>query len=521
MCVTEDRKRTFAPSSSASSAKISEVGCPSDIHVSMKTTQSSRMVNLGRRSTMKGSTSLITTGLASTGTGFASTGLVKSSFGNGRESRLLSWVIEELRVEEERGATRRSRWCRAMKPELRNVFQSLSAATLQRASRDLKLKRGTKNEMLAALQALISEEEACAETEAFFVSNIRTSLQSLSAESLRLIVSEMNIRTARTKAAMVDALIEKVLSVQQWQSTDPVSSVENRKPAPFPVSQQSTMSEFSSGVLKTMHELENALSSLPLIDETEDDANRDDPNPDVLCPYCDEQLPEDPSPYFRELLARCARKSYSQPRPSNPKGRKAPVDVFVEVCSRHRLEKEMIPEAMARGWPIEIDWSLIPERVNSLKNHLEALLQNSGDTSGLLSDGGNAREKCVFWREVMDELREKRQGKLKSVDTQFLSLRRSQPGYYGEVGLVLIHRAIEQLFPMQELEPAMLHPLGRSEFISRILVPEAALCLILEDFGLSGGLGEETALEILRASISYGVAMFPDDLEREYGDSHV
>ncbi|KAF5347231.1 hypothetical protein D9757_014575 [Collybiopsis confluens] len=512
MCVTEDRKRTFAPSSSASSAKISEVGCPSDIHVSMKTTQSSRMVNLGRRSTMKGSTSLITTGLASTGTGFASTGLVKSSFGNGRESRLLSWVIEELRVEEERGATRRSRWCRAMKPELRNVFQSLSAATLQRASRDLKLKRGTKNEMLAALQALISEEEACAETEAFFVSNIRTSLQSLSAESLRLIVSEMNIRTARTKAAMVDALIEK-----NGKALTRFRASKIAKPAPFPVSQQSTMSEFSSGVLKTMHELENALSSLPLIDETEDDANRDDPNPTSFVPIVT-------SNYLKIPLH--ISENFSLAVPENltlnlDPGRKAPVDVFVEVCSRHRLEKEMIPEAMARGWPIEIDWSLIPERVNSLKNHLEALLQNSGDTSGLLSDGGNAREKCVFWREVMDELREKRQGKLKSVDTQFLSLRRSQPGYYGEVGLVLIHRAIEQLFPMQELEPAMLHPLGRSEFISRILVPEAALCLILEDFGLSGGLGEETALEILRASISYGVAMFPDDLEREYGDSHV
>lgn len=47
--------------------------------------------------------------------------------------------------------------------------------------------------------------------------------------------------------------------------------------------------------------------------------------------------------------------------------------------------------------------------------------------------------------------------------------------------------------------------------MQHILVPEVALRLILEDRGLEGDKGMEEALEILRDSSSYGVAMFPVD----------
>lgn len=47
----------------------------------------------------------------------------------------------------------------------------------------------------------------------------------------------------------------------------------------------------------------------------------------------------------------------------------------------------------------------------------------------------------------------------------------------------------------------------------RVLAPEAALCLIMEDRELVGEDGAKIALAVLRESSSYGIAMFPDDAE--------
>ena len=47
----------------------------------------------------------------------------------------------------------------------------------------------------------------------------------------------------------------------------------------------------------------------------------------------------------------------------------------------------------------------------------------------------------------------------------------------------------------------------------RVLAPEAALCLIMEDRELVGEDGAKIALAVMRESSSYGIAMFPDDAE--------
>ncbi|KAE9399201.1 hypothetical protein BT96DRAFT_920289 [Gymnopus androsaceus JB14] len=54
-------------------------------------------------------------------------------------------------------------------------------------------------------------------------------------------------------------------------------------------------------------------------------------------------------------------------------------------------------------------------------------------------------------------------------------------------------------------------------FIDRVLLPEVAVRLIMEDKSLSGSSGARKALQILRDSSSYGVAMFPEDAG-EQGD---
>ena len=67
------------------------------------------------------------------------------------------------------------------------------------------------------------------------------------------------------------------------------------------------------------------------------------------------------------------------------------------------------------------------------------------------------------------------------------------------------------MFPQASFDSTRILPLTSNEFILRILVPEVALRLIMEDRGLEGNDGMHEALIVLRESSTYGVAMFPED----------
>lgn len=80
------------------------------------------------------------------------------------------------------------------------------------------------------------------------------------------------------------------------------------------------------------------------------------------------------------------------------------------------------------------------------------------------------------------------------------------------MGSVIIYQTLYNMFPPTEIDPVLISPLTPTEFIQRILVPEVALHLIMEDQNLENDEdGMKEALEILRDSSSYGVAMFPED----------
>ena len=77
---------------------------------------------------------------------------------------------------------------------------------------------------------------------------------------------------------------------------------------------------------------------------------------------------------------------------------------------------------------------------------------------------------------------------------------------YGELGYLIIHQTIYQLFPPDMIDPDSTTPLTPGDFIQRILVPEAAVHLIMEDLHST----YPSAIKTLRESVEYGVAMFPD-----------
>jgi RTC4-like domain len=82
---------------------------------------------------------------------------------------------------------------------------------------------------------------------------------------------------------------------------------------------------------------------------------------------------------------------------------------------------------------------------------------------------------------------------------------------YGEQGSVIIHQTLFNMFPPASFDPARISPLTSNEFVLRILVPEVALRLIMEDRDQEGNDEMHQALVVLRESSAYGVAMFPED----------
>ena len=87
---------------------------------------------------------------------------------------------------------------------------------------------------------------------------------------------------------------------------------------------------------------------------------------------------------------------------------------------------------------------------------------------------------------------------------------------YGELGYVIIHQTLCDMFPPAGFHPDATLPLTPADFISLVLVPEAAVRLIMEDLSLL----REEAIETLRESVEYGVAMFSvDEGEGETGSA--
>lgn len=153
-------------------------------------------------------------------------------------------------------------------------------------------------------------------------------------------------------------------------------------------------------------------------------------DPRTLCPYCDTPLPSSPTPLLKRLLAITEKKSCREARPANPLGRKAPFSIFISVCQRHRFESQILPEAELKGWPKSIDWSGLKNRVTKMKGVLKALINNSWDPDGIDDPtfGMRPRSKCVFWNEVMIEVKHKGSRAVAGVRGQFASFEKAQPG---------------------------------------------------------------------------------------------
>jgi hypothetical protein len=133
-----------------------------------------------------------------------------------------------------------------------------------------------------------------------------------------------------------------------------------------------------------------------------DDFLNPDIDPSTLCPFCDEPLPPTPTPKLQSLLTSAKRRGYPDPRPSNPRGLKARMAVFISACQRHRFEYNEFPKARAKGWPTDIDFKKVRERVERRKDELRRLVDGGGE--GMEENMKKAREESLFWGEVKGEV---------------------------------------------------------------------------------------------------------------------
>lgn len=158
-------------------------------------------------------------------------------------------------------------------------------------------------------------------------------------------------------------------------------------------------------------------------------------NPLALCPYCDELLPDTPTPHLRTLLASARTKSYKDPRSTNPKGLKALLSTFISVCQRHDFESVKLPEAKKRGWPLVINFDKIQARVENMKHRLEAImLDGNEDGTPMNLDEDHSwtskgpRGQSIFWRDTMKEVKRKGSRVVVGVAGQYASFENAQPG---------------------------------------------------------------------------------------------
>lgn len=115
------------------------------------------------------------------------------------------------------------------------------------------------------------------------------------------------------------------------------------------------------------------------------------------------------------LMAAVIPHAFPSPRPGNPKGLSArSFTLFVKLCTQHRNETTIIPYGLDQGWPHEINFEALPNRVKLLRAQLAAIVINPVGSP--------------FYQDAEDEL--KKSGALcaSSIQAQYCTFDRGYPG---------------------------------------------------------------------------------------------
>ncbi|KAF7298332.1 RTC4 domain-containing protein [Mycena kentingensis (nom. inval.)] len=269
--------------------------------------------------------------------------------------------------------------------------------------------------------------------------------------------------------------------------TSPHHSAARRSPLPFPTPPPLFTPEPAvPALLKT--EPEEAELTLPQ-------------NP---CPFCDEALPLHPSAVLDALLAPLLEISDPDPTPDFPSHRRVNLAKSQIYCQRHRFERDILPTAMACGWPQSPDVSAMLGRVLQLRPALNEIVL--GPTNSALYwaarsryAGQNSRQAASLSRQMAVADRASLGG-----------------GYYGDIGLLIVEKVVEYMFPDHIRRSQSKTDLpSYSIFLREVLVPEVIIRLVQQDSNVSAPAASSTIKESYRFGLVLHHADSADEIVEE------
>lgn len=104
-------------------------------------------------------------------------------------------------------------------------------------------------------------------------------------------------------------------------------------------------------------------------------------DPNLLCPYCDEPLPLNPSVSLTKKLANIRHRTWPTGRIGNSLARTGPLELIGPVCERHRFEAHAVPLAVRNGWPFSVDFAQLRKRVELLREAIQQLVRDPARSS--------------------------------------------------------------------------------------------------------------------------------------------
>ncbi|KAK4046835.1 hypothetical protein OIV83_005832 [Microbotryomycetes sp. JL201] len=218
-------------------------------------------------------------------------------------------------------------------------------------------------------------------------------------------------------------------------------------------------------------------------------------DPRTLCPFCSRTMPSQPSPTLLKLKNYLLSLDLVEDRPTalNPLAKRLPSAQTASFCRMHEDEAVVIPEGKARGWPKSIDWQNLSRRIDRLQDRILNIIRGE--------------QPSHFFEIAKNEWLAKGR-KVKTVMSEYESFEIEQPGYYGSRGKDFLSDHLAQMFynDCDLVTSKRIAPLDKDWFMRRVLVPETAVMLIMQDNGLEDA---EEGRVLCEESRAYGRAMFP------------
>ncbi|KAJ7626514.1 hypothetical protein DFH06DRAFT_936843, partial [Mycena polygramma] len=232
--------------------------------------------------------------------------------------------------------------------------------------------------------------------------------------------------------------------------------------------------------------------------------------PGSLCPFCDQELPVSPSPELVAFGARMHDISLPDPIPGNPGHRKPTSMTRVGgYCEQHRMEREILPLAIAGKWLFNPDFDKLLARTLALGPELTTLCEEIDDSSFF-----RASKKHYTPSSSMPGSQPMSMAQMTSVGQQYAStgrLRELGPGYYGEIGYQILMVALRFMFPDTPDVCSLGVPLPYDIMLREVLFPEAVVRIIQEDLSIKN----RAAKTVMRESYLFGVVRHPSSGESD------